>query len=131
MRTRTLSDRASRQVPLGRESVNVVVEAVAYAVDVGKPTVPARPLPMTYPSLSEARHPYSISIQAAANYCRYLPFEIVSGRSHSEMWKGCSVCLTTLVRSSLIDPGFISQRGLIENPSSVLAAPCVPRDAVD
>src|SRR5215208_3725465 len=46
------------QRPRSRQKlVDVVVEAVVYAVDVGKPSVPACPLPMTYPSLSEARHP--------------------------------------------------------------------------
>src|SRR5215211_283605 len=46
--------------------VDVVVEAVVDAVDVGKPTVPACPLPITYSSLSEADHPSTIGIHAVA-----------------------------------------------------------------
>ena len=37
--------------------VDVVVETVVKAVDVSKPTVPVCPLPITYPTFSEARHP--------------------------------------------------------------------------
>jgi hypothetical protein len=43
-----------------------VVEAGVYAVDVGKPSVPTRPLPITDPSLSEANHPATIGIDAVA-----------------------------------------------------------------
>jgi hypothetical protein len=51
---------------LGHKLINVVVVAVVYAVDVGKPTVPTRPLPITYPTLCEARHPTTIDIQTIA-----------------------------------------------------------------
>jgi len=37
--------------------VDVVVETVLKAVDVIQPTVPACPLPITYPTFSKARHP--------------------------------------------------------------------------
>jgi hypothetical protein len=47
--------------------VDVVVEAVVKAVDVSKPTVPACPLAITYPSLSEARHPTTIDMQSVAD----------------------------------------------------------------
>jgi hypothetical protein len=43
-----------------------VVEAVVYAVDVSKPTVPACPLPITYPALGKACHPTTIGIHAIA-----------------------------------------------------------------
>jgi hypothetical protein len=43
-----------------------VVEAVVYAVDVGKPTVPACPLPITYTYLGEGNHSGAIGIDAIA-----------------------------------------------------------------
>jgi hypothetical protein len=43
-----------------------MVEAVVKAVDVGKLTVPACPLPITYPTLGEANHPATIGIHAVA-----------------------------------------------------------------
>src|SRR5215216_4405968 len=43
-----------------------MVEAVVYAVDVGKPTVPACPLPVADPTLSEANHPTTIGVDAIA-----------------------------------------------------------------
>src|SRR5215212_5670978 len=43
----------------------MVVEVVQ-AVDVVEPSVPACPLPITYPTLSEARHPYAIGIKAVS-----------------------------------------------------------------
>src|SRR5215212_10568835 len=43
-----------------------MVEAVVYAVDVGKPTVPACPLPVADPTLSEANHPATIGIHTVA-----------------------------------------------------------------
>jgi hypothetical protein len=43
-----------------------VIVAVVNAVDVGKPTVPACPLPVAYPTLSEANHPGTIGIDAVA-----------------------------------------------------------------
>src|SRR5215207_5494109 len=46
--------------------VNVMVVAVVYAVDVRYPSAPACPLPIAYPSLSEARHPTTIGINAVA-----------------------------------------------------------------
>jgi hypothetical protein len=52
-----------------------VVEAVVYAVDVSKPTVPACPLPIADPTLSEANHPATIGIDAIAEVevlCLYL-----------------------------------------------------------
>ena len=46
--------------------VDVVVEAVVYAVDVVEPSAPSCPLTITYPSLSEARHPTTIDKQPVA-----------------------------------------------------------------
>jgi hypothetical protein len=43
-----------------------VVVAVVYAVDLTKPTVPASPLPISYPPLGEANHPGTIGIHAVA-----------------------------------------------------------------
>ena len=43
-----------------------MVVAVVYAVDVGKPTVPACPLPIADPTLSEANHPATIDIHTVA-----------------------------------------------------------------
>src|SRR5829696_3892141 len=43
-----------------------MVVSVVNAVDVGKPTVPACPLPITYPTLGEADHSTTISIDAIA-----------------------------------------------------------------
>ena len=50
-----------------------MVEAVVYAVDVSKPSAPTRPLPVTYSTFGQARHPNVIGIQAVAEveilYC--------------------------------------------------------------
>ena len=43
-----------------------MVVAIVYGVDVAQPAVPACPLPIAYPSLSEADHPATISIDAIA-----------------------------------------------------------------
>src|SRR5215208_7799796 len=43
-----------------------MVEAVVNAVDVCKPTVPTRPLPIAHPTLSEANHPATIGIHTVA-----------------------------------------------------------------
>jgi hypothetical protein len=51
---------------LGHKLIDVVVEAVVYAVDVGEPTVPACPLTINYPTLSERRHFYTIGMQTLA-----------------------------------------------------------------
>jgi hypothetical protein len=51
---------------LSHKLINVVVVAVVYGVDVGKPTVPASPLTIAYPTLSEANHPATIDIQPVA-----------------------------------------------------------------
>jgi hypothetical protein len=42
---------------LCRKLINVVVIAVVDAVDVAKPSAPACPLTVTYPTLSEGCHP--------------------------------------------------------------------------
>ena len=55
-----------RYVGLPDKLVYVVVVPVVQAVDVVEPSVPARPLPITYTSLSEARHPISIDKQTVA-----------------------------------------------------------------
>jgi hypothetical protein len=57
-----------------------MVEAVVYAVDVGKPTVPACPLTIAYPTLSEARHPNSIGIHAVAKVEVLYLYPILTGR---------------------------------------------------
>src|SRR5215213_5664973 len=43
-----------------------MVEAVVNTVDVGKPAVPASPLTVADPTLSEANHPATIGIDAVA-----------------------------------------------------------------
>ena len=53
---------------LGHELVHVVVVSVVQAVDVVKPSVPARPLPITYPPLGEGRHPNTIGLRTVAGY---------------------------------------------------------------
>ena len=46
--------------------VDIVVKAVVKAVDVGKPTAPTCPLPITYPSLGEANDPGTIGEKTVA-----------------------------------------------------------------
>jgi hypothetical protein len=58
--------RSIRYMRLGQKLIDVVVVAVVYAVDVGKPAVPACPLTVAYPPLGEARHPTTIEIQTIA-----------------------------------------------------------------
>ena len=43
-----------------------MVEAVVYGVDVAKPPAPARPLTITYPTLSKRRHPTTLDKQTVA-----------------------------------------------------------------
>src|SRR5215210_5963169 len=45
---------------LGHKLVYVMVVAVLKAMDISKPTAPACPLPITYPSLGERCHPDAI-----------------------------------------------------------------------
>jgi len=51
---------------LRHKLVNIVVEAVVYAVDVTQPTAPACPLPLPYPAFGEGRHPNAIGIQTVS-----------------------------------------------------------------
>jgi hypothetical protein len=104
---------------LGHELVYVVVEAVVYAVDVGKPTVLARPLSIAYPSLGEACHPDAIGIQTVAGYFTCPSFEAASGRSHKETWACCIVSLTTPTRSPLNVSRPVSLRNWAEKDSRV------------
>ncbi len=55
-----------RYMRLGHKLVDVVIVAVVYAMDVAQPTVPACPLPITNPTLSEGRHPTTIDKQTVA-----------------------------------------------------------------
>jgi hypothetical protein len=50
-----------------------VVEAVVYAVDVGKPSVPMRPLTIIYTAVGEGRHPDSIGIQTVVEVLYLYP----------------------------------------------------------
>ena len=102
--------------------VDVVVETVVKAVDVSQPTVPACPLPITYPTFSEARHPDTIGLQAVAGYCSHLRLGVVPWRNHSETWAGCIVSLTTPTRSSLSAARSVSLRSLAEKASRVFTA---------
>ena len=94
--------------------VDVVVETVLKAVDVIQPTVPACPLPITYPTFSEARHPDTIGLQAVAGYCSHLRLGVVPCRNQSETWAGCIVSLTTPTRSSLSASRSVSLRNCAE-----------------
>jgi hypothetical protein len=51
---------------LRHKLIDVVVVAIVDAVDVAKPAVPACPLPVAYPTLSEANHPATMGIDAIA-----------------------------------------------------------------
>jgi hypothetical protein len=108
---------------LGHKLVDVVVVARSSRLWVSAGlAAPTCPLPITYPSLCEARHPDAIGEKPVARYCPAPPFEVVSGRSHSETWAGCIVSLTTPTRSLLNASRSVSSRSFIENSSSVLAA---------
>jgi hypothetical protein len=50
-RVRHLPRSLDQVMRLRHKLINVVVVAVVYAVDVAWPSVPARPLPITYPTL--------------------------------------------------------------------------------
>jgi hypothetical protein len=70
----------------GHKLIYVVVEAVVYGVDVSKPTVPACPLPLTYPSLGEANHPSTIGIHAVAKVeVLYLHLMLASHNSSNDI----------------------------------------------
>src|SRR5215211_428785 len=51
---------------LAHKLIDVVVEAVVYAMDVAQLTVPACPLPITYPPLGEGSHPEAIREKSVA-----------------------------------------------------------------
>src|SRR5215204_4791305 len=110
------------ELKLGHKLVNVVVVAVVDAVDVTQPTVPACPLPVAYPPLGEARHLTTMGIRTVAGYCPCPPFEVFSGRSHSETCAGCIVSLTTPTRLPLNASRSVSSLSFAEKASRVFLA---------